>query len=76
VARRESVGVGIRCQHFREAPAYSSADNFCIWRRVLPFFRSFPVSRERKTHPTRPVRFVVAFPAGGANDIVARRVAQ
>jgi len=29
-----------------------------------------------KTHPTRPVRFVVAFPAGGANDIVASHVAQ
>jgi tripartite-type tricarboxylate transporter receptor subunit TctC len=29
-----------------------------------------------KIHPTRPVRFVAAFPTGGANDIVASRVAQ
>jgi hypothetical protein len=45
------VGVVIRWQHFREAPAYSCADNFCIRRRVLPF----------STHLTRPLRFVACM---------------
>jgi len=33
-----------------------------------------PVAAE--TYPTKPVRFIVAFPAGGATDVIARAVGQ
>jgi tripartite-type tricarboxylate transporter receptor subunit TctC len=29
-----------------------------------------------QTYPTRPIRWIVSFPAGGSNDIVARIVGQ
>src|SRR5829696_2040903 len=29
-----------------------------------------------QTYPTKPVRFVVGFPAGGATDVVARTISQ
>src|SRR5215831_11860347 len=35
-----------------------------------------PVGGRADTWPTRPVRVVVSFPAGGATDIVARIAAQ
>ena len=33
-----------------------------------------PVAAE--TYPTKPVRFIVAFPAGGATDVIARAIGQ
>jgi tripartite-type tricarboxylate transporter receptor subunit TctC len=29
-----------------------------------------------ETYPSRPVEFIVAYPAGGAADVIARSVAQ
>ncbi|MBI3918548.1 MAG: hypothetical protein HY322_16265 [Betaproteobacteria bacterium] len=29
-----------------------------------------------QTYPAKPIRFLVGFPPGGANDIVARQLAQ
>src|SRR5262249_31546471 len=39
----------------------------------LPFVSRFASAQ---TYPTRPIRWVVSFPAGGSNDIVARIVGQ
>jgi tripartite-type tricarboxylate transporter receptor subunit TctC len=33
-------------------------------------------SAQSQTYPTKPVRFVVGFPAGGATDVVARTISQ
>ncbi|MGZ5228968.1 MAG: Bug family tripartite tricarboxylate transporter substrate binding protein, partial [Burkholderiales bacterium] len=33
-------------------------------------------SAHSQTYPTKPVRFVVGFPAGGATDVVARTISQ
>ena len=44
-------------------------DNFCIWPRVLPRSRPSHASHGRKAYPSRPVRYIVSAPPGGARDI-------
>jgi len=76
VTGHEIVGVGIRCQHFCEATGILLRRQFlhlAAGAGVLPVVSGIA---RATAHPTRPVRFVVAFPAGGANDIVASHVAQ
>ena len=34
------------------------------------------LAQAQDSYPTNPVRIIVAYPAGGANDIVARAIGQ
>lgn len=39
-------------------------------------FAVFPSMSHAQSYPTKPVRFVIGFPAGGPNDILGRIIAQ
>src|SRR5687767_14362344 len=37
---------------------------------------SWTVTAQAQTYPTRPIRFIVPFPAGGVADVTARLIGQ
>jgi len=48
---------------------------FCVWQQMLPCCRPC-LESIAPANPTRPVRFIVCYAPGGANDIVARLIGQ
>jgi tripartite-type tricarboxylate transporter receptor subunit TctC len=56
----------------------SDAGVFSMNRRVLlslPLVAMLPAVARAQSYPSKPVRFVVGFPAGGPNDILGRLIA-
>lgn len=49
-----------------------------LWVMVtaLPILVSFPGEARAQAYPTRTVRMIVPYPAGGASDVIARMIAQ
>ena len=43
---------------------------------LAPLLPMLPASAHAQSYPTKPVRFVIGFPAGGPNDILGRIAAQ
>ena len=50
--------------------------NFTLTLALLPFGLTTIGAARAQSYPTRPIRFVVPFPAGGSTDVGARLVAE
>ena len=48
----------------------------CLVLAVLAIWAGAAVAQEASSFPTRPIRIIVPFPAGGPSDIVARVIGQ
>ena len=47
------------------------------WRKLLvTILLLFPALASAQTFPTKPIKLIVPFPAGGPNDIIARVIGQ
>jgi tripartite-type tricarboxylate transporter receptor subunit TctC len=50
--------------------------NFALSLAALPFGLAKIVAAHAQTYPSKPIRFVVPFPAGGSTDVGARLIAE
>ena len=59
----------------RQSPALRYCRRFLVAAGVAGLLPAIPMDAQAQQYPTRPVRFIVGFAPGGANDIVGRILA-
>jgi tripartite-type tricarboxylate transporter receptor subunit TctC len=66
----------MRLRKLNKEPTMITRRNFTLALAVLPFGLNTNGAASAQSYPTKPIRFVVPFPAGGSTDVGARLIAE
>src|SRR6476469_5214741 len=76
MCRLATVSSGMRLRKLNKEPTMITRRNFTLALAVLPFGLNTNGAASAQSYPTKPIRFVVPFPAGGSTDVGARLIAE
>jgi tripartite-type tricarboxylate transporter receptor subunit TctC len=66
----------MRLRKLNKEPTMITRRNFTLALAVFPFGLNTNGAASAQAYPTKPIRFVVPFPAGGSTDVGARLIAE